>query len=54
VRRRTRVGSPARRLTSRGPVDGTRVEAELRRIELGDLELTRRGFHWINESTYDR
>ena len=37
-----------------GTVDGRHVHARLRRVELGELRLLTRGFHWINERPYNR
>jgi uncharacterized membrane protein YphA (DoxX/SURF4 family) len=41
-------------LSITGPFDGKQIAAELTRLETPAFPLTSRGFHWINESPYNR
>jgi hypothetical protein len=41
-------------LSLEGHIDGQNVHARMRRMDLGSFTLLSRGFHWINESPFDR
>jgi hypothetical protein len=41
-------------LSLEGHLDGQNIRARMRRVDLGTFTLLSRGFHWINESPFDR